>query len=309
MTRITLHHLLIILGLLAYTPANADLYRWQDDQGLWHVTDDLAKVPKEYGPAVETFGERDLSGDSKINVVKSSNPTPDRRDLLGHPARTAPSSPPQKFYSIPYNKAHSSLIVEVTINDSLSIPLILDTGASYTTLSRGIAEKLGINVDGILPRTRVSTANGVITAYLVRLSSIQLGDARVEDITAIIPGNSELGTWGLLGLNFLNEFDWSNDTRNLRLTLKEFAPLPNEEAYGGQNKQWWQNKFTEIKNRIELETKALRGLEDYDENGPIERDHKDRYIEIQRANVVFFKKELALLDNKANRYMVPRSWR
>ncbi|MDX1763630.1 MAG: TIGR02281 family clan AA aspartic protease [bacterium] len=300
---------LLFFVLLFQSPVQADLYRWQDSQGVWHVTDNQEKIPHEYRDAVDTLVDR----------PQAAQTPPKNVDLPGARMEDLPQRlltgvdrsfrPPAKHHNVPYTQTRSSLIVQTTINDDLTLPLILDTGATFTTLSRETAKRLGTDLSGILPRIQLSTANGIIGAHLVRLRSVQLGGARVEDITALIPEQDNLGTHGLLGLNFLNEFDWSNDTRNGRLVLTEFVPDPSEETCGGRSRQWWQKKFAEVKERVRFEERLLNNLENVDEQGPIESDVKDRYLEVQRANVSFFRKELNLLDNKANRAMVPRSWR
>ncbi len=47
---------LLVLFLPAHSPA--DLYRWTDDDGVLHITDDLGRVPEEERAAVKVFKSR-----------------------------------------------------------------------------------------------------------------------------------------------------------------------------------------------------------------------------------------------------------
>ena len=309
MTRRELIYPLLLVIVLFHAPVRADLHSWQDGDGVWHVTDTLEKIPRQYREGATTLQDRPQAVQLPADIPDRSVATAEELDGGLFEGIVQERQQPGKGYSVPYDQGRSSLMVQATISDKLTLPLILDTGATFTTLSRGTAKRLGIDLNGILPRTQLSTANGIIGAHLVRLPSIRLGEATVENITALIPERDSLGAHGLLGLNFLNEFDWSNDTLNRQLTLKEFSSEAGEETCGGRSRQWWQKKFNDVKERVRFEEHLLKNLKNTDEQGPIERDIKDRYLEIQEANVSFFRKELDLLDNKANRAMVPRSWR
>ncbi len=301
--------LCIVAFLALPEEVHCDLYQWQDENGGWHVSSSPDKIPERYRNRVKQIESPEREEAPPAPVLK-----PKRQDRTGSTAPTTGGQNPSaqlgpKTYRVPCRRAGGSLVVSVALNDAVTIPMVLDTGASYVTLSRGLAEQLGISLKDVLPRTWVGTANGIITAYFVRLSSVMLGDARVENVTAIIPEKSNLGVPGLLGLSFLGEFDWSHDTRNGRLTLREFQSAPNEETYGGHGKAWWQGKFEALKDRTREEKKILQSMTDYDTRGPQEQDALDRLVRIQQANVDFFRKELDLLDTKASRLMVPRHWR
>ncbi len=305
--------ILLLAGILFFFApllCSADLYQWQDEQGGWHVNDRMEKIPEPYRTTARHIETRDrTSTEPEKSPLHSRREAPREHEVYSTEKGSSFPISPVNRYEIPYKQRQQSIEVDVRINDHSPRTMILDTGASYTTLSRKTAEALGISLKGVLPRTWISTANGTITAYFVRLASVQIGQARVENLTAIIPVQSRLGVPGLLGLNFLNEFDWSNDTMNNRLTLKEISNVPGEETYGGHGKKWWRKKFSALKERIRDEEALLTRMEAYDTRGPMEQNYVDRQTRIQEKNVAFFRKELELLDSKASRYMVPRGWR
>lgn len=297
MTRRELIYPLLLVILLSHAPVAADLYRWQEADGVWNVTDTLEKIPHRYREGMATLQDRPQDGQLPADTEDRSVVKVEDLDEPPFEGIVQQRRQPCKRYSVPYAQSRSSLMVQAIISEKLTVPLILDTGATFTTLSRGTAKRLAIDLDGMLPRIQLSTANGIITAPLDRLSSIRLGEARVENITALIPVRDNLGPPGLFGLNFLNEFDWSNDTLNKRLMLEEFSSEAGEETCDRRSRQWWQKKFDHVQNRVQFEEKLLKNPENVDEQSPIESDLKDRYLEIQKANISFFRKEPDLLDN------------
>ena len=74
------------------------------------------------------------------------------------------------------------------------------------TIPRSTAEYLGLAVDERNPMRRVVTAGGIKYAPEVTLYSITIGGWEVNDVRALvldIPGQPDLG---LLGLNYLENF-------------------------------------------------------------------------------------------------------
>lgn len=122
------------------------------------------------------------------------------------PAREAVAVPvvPSRHH-IPLSGGTKHLIVQGTLNDALSGPLLIDTGASYCVLTRRTAERLGVTriAGATVP---VATANGEVEADLVRLDSIQVEDARLAGVEAVVMDAVEPPLVGILGLSFLNKF-------------------------------------------------------------------------------------------------------
>ena len=114
----------------------------------------------------------------------------------------------------------SSIIVPVVLNGSLKTHMVMDTGATFTTVTPRIAKKLGLRLDRYASRVPLMTANGYITAPLTRLTSLKVGSAEVQSlVVAVLNFSSNPQIAGLLGLNFLNQFNTSIDSGSQRLTL------------------------------------------------------------------------------------------
>lgn len=117
---------------------------------------------------------------------------------------------PTSLHHVPLSGDGRHLIVSGTFNDVLSGPLLVDTGASYCVLTRETARRLGLTptVNRGVP---VATANGNVDADLVQLESVQIADARIARVDAVIMDAVESPLIGILGLSFLNQFRYSVD--------------------------------------------------------------------------------------------------
>jgi aspartyl protease family protein len=84
-----------------------------------------------------------------------------------------------------------------------AVQFMVDTGATSVSMGVQEAERLGIDYrKGQL--TRGSTANGTVTAYLVKLNSVRVGEVEVFDVdAAVLPASA--GPI-LLGNSFLSRF-------------------------------------------------------------------------------------------------------
>jgi clan AA aspartic protease (TIGR02281 family) len=314
------------LFILIFLPpaVQADIYRWQDNSGSWHITDDPSTIPSRYRDQVKKEVlpeqpeeepppvEEDLpvqipEGDEETAEAEEEEAATDAEEDSDEKSPETDTGP--KTYKIEYTETEDSLELDVILNEKHTFTFMLDTGASYIILSREVAEELGYDPDEIMARVYVSTANGVITSRLVRIPTVQVGDAVVHNVKALVQEEENMGVKGLLGLSFLNEFDWSNDTMEEVLTLKEFTNKPEDEVYGGHNEKWWKKKFKDAKKQINEIQENLQELEDLKFKIVSRNSTRDWYVKIEEANLEFYKEELSLLDRKANQYAVPRSWR
>lgn len=87
---------------------------------------------------------------------------------------------------------------------------MVDTGATTVAFGVSDAERLGIDYQKGRP-VRMGTANGQAQGWLVKLSSLRIGDVEVYDVDAIVGPNMP---YALLGNSFLSRFSMnrSSDT-------------------------------------------------------------------------------------------------
>lgn len=175
---------LLVSALAIATPqaAAADIVRWVDENGVVHFTDRY-KVPAQH---------RDSA--APVNVRSSAGSAPDKA-------------------TVSLQMRGQVAVVQVMLNNSAAANLVVDTGSSATVISHATARQLGIDVEGTdLPRVSFNTANGVVSAPVVTLDSVEVGGMEVRGLMAsvhdIAPGIS-----GLLGLNYLGHFRMDIDSR------------------------------------------------------------------------------------------------
>ena len=84
-----------------------------------------------------------------------------------------------------------------------SVQMVVDTGATAVSLSVQDAQRLGIAYQSGQPM-RVSTANGVVPAWVIKLSSVRVGDVSVHGVDAVVSAGSM--PYVLLGNTFLTHF-------------------------------------------------------------------------------------------------------
>lgn len=92
----------------------------------------------------------------------------------------------------------------VALIDGARIPFIVDTGATLLSLGRSHAERIGLDHRG---GTEVSTqtASGVVKARRVRLSSVQIGEIRMQGVDALVMANDL--PIALLGMSVLGQLE------------------------------------------------------------------------------------------------------
>jgi aspartyl protease family protein len=98
-----------------------------------------------------------------------------------------------------------------------TVRMLLDTGATMIALPASDATRLGINYKK--GRTGyVSTANGSVPAYIVRLDTVKVGDIEINQVDAVV---QEQGLpLILLGMSFLNRTEMRRSGEQMVLTKR-----------------------------------------------------------------------------------------
>jgi clan AA aspartic protease (TIGR02281 family) len=227
---------LVICGCLltAYAAAQ-ELYRWVDEKGSIHFTDNYHSIPEKYRDKAE----------KRILRLPVQPPA-----TQAQPGQPQPASPTERFV-VPLTQEGNAIVVEGLVNGRGPFKFIVDTGATSTTISRSTAEELGIPCcgDPIL----VSVVGGTIVVPVVEIESINLGGAEVRNLQVAVVEFGARGR-GLLGMDFLSEFHYEISQNQLTLDPQ---PGPHE----GRSLQWWQEKFRfwhKIKNFVDRTRAAAR---------------------------------------------------
>jgi len=187
--------MLAALLLSAGASRAAEMIRWVDEKGVVHFTDSLKNVPEKFRAKA-----------ARIPTGSRPPPAPITADKA----------------SVKFHKQGELMVVQAMLNEKESAKFVVDTGASYTTISQATAKHLQINMENSPAVIPLQTANGVIEAPLVSVGSLELGGLGLKDLkVAVHDVFSDPGIAGLLGLNFLSEFRVEIDNKNGVLYLEK----------------------------------------------------------------------------------------
>lgn len=87
--------------------------------------------------------------------------------------------------------------------DGRTIQVVVDTGATYLSLTSEDADALGINLAPTDFRYRTMTANGIGTAAKVHLNALRIANIEIDDVDALVMQPGALGR-SLLGMSALS---------------------------------------------------------------------------------------------------------
>jgi len=102
--------------------------------------------------------------------------------------------------------------------DGVPVRFLVDTGASFVSISPETANRLGLTETASSPHYVLETANGRVNSYGVKLPSLDLGSIYVKDVDAVV--NPNMGGLNLLGANFLQRLT-SVEQRGGELILRQ----------------------------------------------------------------------------------------
>jgi clan AA aspartic protease (TIGR02281 family) len=278
----------VLLSALLAGSASSEIYRWTDSEGRLHFTERLERVPLD---------QRDAAVES---VMRTSEPDPAAETPASHafdePEATQP--PVSRLRSqrhsqvvVPFVREGTLMRVDAVLNDTVTAPFLVDTGASGVSLPSELAQQLGIRVRPDTPHIRVGTANGVVSRPVVRLDAVEVGGARVEGLYATLNPSMEIG---LLGGAFFNNFIYRVDAGAGVITL-----TPTDLMRGGMGEADWRRRFRSL-------IDPLTRLNAHLASDVVRRQGEKARLEQRRREL-----EAALeeLQSEANRLDVPHAWR
>ena len=121
---------------------------------------------------------------------------------------------------IPLHRSGNHFIVDARPARGRSIRLLIDTGASLTIFTPEVLEQRGIRYQDTGRRSVFNTANGQVEAPVFKLDSLAVGDWQVNQLEiGVLDLGSQPGVDGLLGMNFLNHFQFFIDQNEALLRL------------------------------------------------------------------------------------------
>jgi predicted aspartyl protease len=189
----------LVLFLAPVAPAQ--VYRWADEQGRVNYSQGLDSVP-----------ERFRSG-AQFVTSPAAPPAP------------APLTPPSRAAGVVVTGGAQirftpgqAIMVNARINDSGSVRLLLDTGASVTTINPRVLNQLGVSSRDAV-RGFIRGVTGQADTLFVVVNSIDVNGAKAGPIR-VVAHDVDLGqSDGLLGRDYLDRFQVSIDNQAGIVTL------------------------------------------------------------------------------------------
>lgn len=110
--------------------------------------------------------------------------------------------------------SRGQFITQGSVNGA-SVRFMVDTGATYVSLSANDAARAGIDYRNKGQLGQAATANGVIRSWKVPGNSVRLGDITLHEVEVTVQeGNMP---WVLLGMSFLNRVEMKRDGDTMTL--------------------------------------------------------------------------------------------
>lgn len=98
-----------------------------------------------------------------------------------------------------------------------SVRFIVDTGATVVSMSSGEAQRLRVNYRNG-EQVTMNTANGMASAWQVRLDTVKVGDITLDNVEGVVLENQSMPV--LLGMSFLNRTTMRRDGQLMTLTKR-----------------------------------------------------------------------------------------
>ena len=168
-------------------------------------------------PRVLTVGQKPVGGVTLISTDRESatfNIDGQRKTLrLGQHQAGPPPTPSSQSATLTADP-RGHFVVDGQINGG-SVRFLIDTGATTIALSSADAVRLGIDYRKGRP-DMMGTANGMVTAYALKLDTVRVGDIVLNNVdAAVLEGNPM--PFALLGMSFLNRMEMKREGQTMVL--------------------------------------------------------------------------------------------
>jgi clan AA aspartic protease (TIGR02281 family) len=183
--------LFVVLMVFSLVNASAaeDFYRWTDENGKKHITD---QPPPLSGSTTKN-----------IEIIKY---------LSRPPAVAQPGEVQIREFIVPFQRAYGGMVVDVVFNGLVHAKMLVDTGATTLKINVKLLRKLNQSTFSSKKRKTI-TAAGVVDANEIIIEKVDMGGAVKRDVAASFTDESYDTPFydGLLGLSFLSDFKMTID--------------------------------------------------------------------------------------------------
>ena len=194
--------LLVFHQILTSSVYAAQMYLYKDSDGVTHLSDAPPVIPSWQQNEVRV---------RNYTEYQTGNTT----------------SPPtlRKDYTIPFAKNRGGIIVvDAMINRSIMARMLVDTGASVIMITKELASRITHTSRSSPEAVTIEGLGGSIQGEFMMIPRLEIGNVARENIAAVVmkKGAGFKGPFdGLLGMNFLGDFELSIDYANSLIIMKE----------------------------------------------------------------------------------------
>ena len=163
------------------------------------------------------FDDPDAQSIRNIIVAQQITPANDEVDDQDTDEKTANLGRP-----IPLKQFGDQYVVVAKLSSN-PVALLIDTGASVTAISKQYFDNLSNRYKtNYIGRFSIGTAGGSIMASMYQFKALTINHVTVQNLPVVIlPMQSIENADGLLGMNFLREFDFKIDQRQAVMFIKK----------------------------------------------------------------------------------------
>jgi predicted aspartyl protease len=179
-----------------------------DDLELHLLGVEMAVADNEFDLANDLLAEKDYPPQMKNRV----------NDLQ---AILSQKQEQEETIVIYFNPREKQIPVDAYVNRSHKMRFFIDTGATTCSIPPSVVDILGIEITENTPLVSVSVPGAVGLTYEVILRSIELEGHRINNIKALVMELPSHPDCGLLGLDFLNNFNMEIDNERGMLKLRK----------------------------------------------------------------------------------------
>ncbi len=293
--------ILALACALALAPARggAEVYVWTDAEGNVQMTEDLSQVPPEHrARALQEELVRSRRA-AAVPPKETEAPAPPARPRTTVSRKNKASERKEsagRRHILRVARVGSEMRVNAVV-DGVTVPFILDTGASICTLPAWAAEQMGIEIDGDTSFISVTGVSGQSQRVPeIQTRSVTVGDAEVTDLNMAVLDTMEVG---LLGMPFFNHFKVSTDPARGILVLEEIDLNALSGVAGGLSEATWRQRFRSRRRSLAIVRGKLERVPDEYNTLRADLQKQEAYWENQHEQ----------LELQATRAGVPQEWR
>ncbi len=272
---------------------------WTDSEGVVHLSDE---APPDQ-PRARRLVEQPLAPRAPAAAAQAARVPPAGAATL------------LKRFELPYLGREGGarrVIVQVRVNERLTVPMALDTGAPGMMLSIEAAEKVGA-MSGDQGRLLVSAGGigGEVPAVRTILDSVSIGGAVERFVPVTITASISDAFVGLIGMDFMSQYALTIDASRSVVVLQEQPALAH--SPGGRAESWWRDTFTEFRTLREAwrryRDRVDQQIRDSQVSAGASLDALVARRTLAEAQCQEADKLFSRLDRYASSQSVPRHWR